>query len=79
MVQVITEKNKMEFKITFAKRAEARRFLNLSKKHPLFKMYFVSWEKRVITYKFENEEQGGIISDIIKAVLNELNVEYTVI
>lgn len=69
----------MEFKITFAKRAEARRFLNLSKKHPLFKMYFVSWDKRVITYKFENEEQGGIVSDIIKAVLTELNIEYTVL
>jgi len=78
MAQVITEK-KMEFKITFAKRAEARRFLNLSRKHPLFKMYFVSWDKRVITYKFENEEQGGVISDIIKAVLTELNVEYKVV
>lgn len=69
----------VELKITFAKRAEARRFLTLSKKHPLFKMYFVGWDKRVITYKFENEEQGGIISDIIKAVLTELNIEYTVL
>jgi hypothetical protein len=66
-------------KITFKNRAEGRRFLNLSRKHPLFKMYFVGWDKRVMTFKFESEEQAAIIPDIIKAVLQELNIEYSVV
>lgn len=67
------------FKITFAKRHEGRRFLNISKKHPLFKMYLVGWDKRVMTFKFETEEQGHVVADIIKAVLTELNIKYSII
>lgn len=67
------------FKITFKNRAEGRRFLRLSKKHPLFKMYFVGWEDRVITFQFKGKRQAEVIPNIIKAVLAEMNIEYSIV
>lgn len=69
----------MEFKITFPTRVEGRRFLNISRKHPLFKMYLVGWDKRVMTFKFKDEEQTAIIPEVIKAVLTELNIRYSIV
>lgn len=69
----------MTLKILFDNRADGRRFLSLSKKHRLLKKYFVSWEKRVITFSFENEEQKEVLSNVIFGVLKELEVEYKVV
>lgn len=67
------------FTIFIHNRPEARRFLSLSKKHTLFKDTNPVWDSRKITYNFKNEEEGGIIADVIKAVLYEMQIEYEVV
>ena len=69
----------MMLRILFDNRPDGRRFYNLSRKHTLFKKYYSNWDKRVITFAFDNEEQKEVISNIIFGVLSEINVKYKVI
>ena len=68
-----------EFTIFINDRPEARRFLTLSKKNPLFKGTNPKWGARKITYSFDDPEKGKIVPDIIEAVLNEMKIEYEVL
>lgn len=69
----------LTMKILFDSRVEGRRFLALSKKHRLLKKYFNSWDKKIIVFSFENTEQKEVMSDVIKGLLSNFKIGYTII